>query len=133
MLLLSPGDTYQGVLGVLLMTYFLCSIMAPKEHKITITLENVYLLGYVLGFVVVLYCMPADASSSGIHYYIVFEVGVIDYCLSVGHTWDQQATFDTVAHCSLFYIYAQSAFSHGTISCCTWSEARSPKAVQRGV
>ena len=108
MLLLSPGDAYQGVLGVLLMTYFLCRITAPKTQEITITLENFYLLGYALGFVLVLYGMPADASSSGMRYYIIFVVGVIDYCLGVGHTWDRQATFDTVAHCRLFYIYAQS-------------------------
>ena len=90
------------------MTYFLCSITLPKAHEITITLENFYLLGYALGFVLVLYCMQADASSSGMQYYIVFVVGVINYCLSVGHTWDRQATLDTVSNCSLFYIYAQS-------------------------
>ena len=72
------------------MTCFLCRITAPKTQEITITLKNFYLLGYALGFVLVLYGMPADASSSGMRYYTVFVVGVIDYFLGV--QWGTRGT-----------------------------------------
>jgi hypothetical protein len=33
-------------------------------------------------------------------------VVVVDYFLGVGHTYDRQATIDTVSNCRLFYICA---------------------------
>jgi hypothetical protein len=38
----------------------------------------------------------------------VMLVVVLDYFLGVGHTYDRQATIDTVANCRLFYICACS-------------------------
>jgi uncharacterized membrane protein len=32
------------------------------------------------------------------------SVVVLDYFLGVGHTWDRQATIETVTNCRLFYV-----------------------------
>jgi hypothetical protein len=39
---------------------------------------------------------------------IIMLLVVLDYFLGVGHTYDRQATLDTVANCRLFYVCVAS-------------------------
>jgi hypothetical protein len=47
------------------------------------------------------YAVPPTAPS---RFSVLFALVVLDYFLGVGHTWDRQATLETIANCRLFYV-----------------------------
>ena len=74
-------------------------------HQLQLTQENVNILGYFLGLLQTSYQIT-DTRDNGAT--VIMIVVVLDYFLGVGHTYDQQATIDTVANCRLFYVCAGS-------------------------
>ena len=108
--LLSPGDAYQAGLCVCLQFYFLhrgcqpASAGASSLHA----QENICLLGYALGTLLLVYGMPSGESNS--RNVVLFSLCLADYLLWLGHTWDRAGTtLETVLNCRLVYVYACSA------------------------
>jgi hypothetical protein len=66
------------------------------------TQENLNILGYFLGVMQVGYQIPPAGQGHAVT--VVMCMVVLDYFLGVGHTWDRQATIDTVTNCRLFYV-----------------------------
>ena len=99
-IVLNVCDVYLLLLACLVIQYCLYRACLPRRHEANITQENVYLLGYISSILLVSY----NAQQPGLILWIVF----VDYCLGVGHSWDKQATMDTIINCRLFYICCQS-------------------------
>jgi hypothetical protein len=96
-----PVDVYGGISCTFMMVYFLCRICAPKGQALNITQENLNMMGYCVGVLMMVY-QVTDTRNYGAS--VVMLVVVVDYFLGVGHTYDRQATLDTVANCRLFYV-----------------------------
>jgi hypothetical protein len=112
-----PVDIFGSISGPCFMVYFLYRVCSPKGQQLQLTQENVNILGYFLGLLQTSYQIT-DTRDNGAT--VIMVVVVLDYFLGVGHTYDQQATIDTVANCRLFYVCAGSialaflyAFSSG--------------------
>lgn len=93
-------DVYLLLWSVSLIQYALYKICYPRMDIQTVTRENIYLLGYVVGIWIVF-------SNAG-RQELIFAMTVMDACLGMGHAWDRQATIDTVINCRLAYISCQS-------------------------
>ena len=101
----TPGDIFAVLLADCLCVYFLKRACAPRHQQVNITQENMNILGYSLGMFLCLRGVPVlytDRLS------ILGILLVLDYFLGVGHTWDRQATLETISNCRLFYICANS-------------------------
>ena len=98
-----PVDAFGAVSSTVFMTYFLCRACAPKAQNVNLTQENLNILGYCLGVLQLAYQIT-DTRGNGAT--AVMLVVVLDYFLGIGHTYDRQATIDTVSNCRLFYICA---------------------------
>ena len=96
-----PVDVYGGISCTFLMVYFLCRVCAPKGQGMNITQENINMMGYCIGVLMMVY-QVTDTRGYGAS--VVILVVVVDYFMGVGHTYDRQATIDTVANCRLFYV-----------------------------
>lgn len=107
--LLSPGDGYQVGLCVCLQFYFLHRGCQPASSGTSLhAQENICLLGYALGTLLLVYGMPSGDSNS--RNVVLFSLCLADYMLWLGHTWDRAGTtFETVLNCRLVYVYACSA------------------------
>lgn len=97
----SPGDIFAVLLAATLATYFLKRACAPRHQQVNITQENMNILGYFAGWGVCFYGVPTSNTD---RVTIVCLLLVLDYFLGVGHTWDRQATLETISNCRLFYI-----------------------------
>ncbi len=104
----SPVDAFGALSATAFTTYFLFRACAPKSQAVNLTQENLNLLGYGLGVLQIAY-QVTDARANGVS--VVALLVVLDYFLGIGHTYDRQATIDTVSHCRIFYICA------GAIGC----------------
>ena len=85
------------------MTYFLCRACYPKSQQINLTQENLNILGYGVG-VLQAGLQLTGTRANGMSALMVMVV--LDYFMGVGHTYDRQATIDTVSNCRLFYVCA---------------------------
>jgi hypothetical protein len=101
-LLTSPANAFGWLSSTCFMVYFLFRICTPKAQTTNMTQENLNLLGYFLGVMQVGYQIPPVGQSHAVT--VVMCMVVLDYFLGVGHTWDRQATMDTVTNCRLFYV-----------------------------
>ena len=100
-----PISVYGAVSGPCFMVYFLYRACAPKGQNINLTQENLNILGYFLGVLQMSYQLT-DTRPNGAT--VVMLVVVLDYFLGIGHTYDRQATIDTVTNCRLFYVCTAS-------------------------
>ena len=98
-----PVDAYGAVSCTAFMAYFLYRACAPKGQNVNLTQENLNILGYCVGVLQLAYQIT-DTRGNGAT--AVMLVVVLDYFLGIGHTYDRQATIDTVSNCRLFYICA---------------------------
>ena len=98
-----PVDAFGAVSSTTFMAYFLYRACVPRGQNVNLTQENLNLVGYSLG-VLQLAAQVTSTRSNGAT--AVMLVEVVDYFLGVGHTYDRQATIDTVSNCRLFYICA---------------------------
>jgi len=98
-----PVDVFGAIASTSFMAYFLYRACAPKGQMLNLTQENLNILGYCIGILMVCYQMT-DVRGNGAS--IVMLVVVLDYFLGIGHTYDRQATMDTVSNCRLFYVCA---------------------------
>lgn len=98
-----PVDAFGAVSATAFMTYFLLRACYPKSQQINLTQENLNILGYGLGVLQAALQLTTTRANgmSGL-----MAMVVLDYFLGVGHTYDRQATIDTVSNCRLFYICA---------------------------
>ena len=103
LLVCDPVDVFGVVSSASFMGYFLCRACYPKGQDVNLTRENLNLLGYGLGVLQLAYQLT---STRGNGMSVVMLVVVIDYFLGIGHTYDRQATIDTVSNCRLFYVCA---------------------------
>ena len=102
----SPSNVYGLVSATSFMVYFLYRVCAPKSGGTSMTQENLNILGYFLGVMQVGYQIPPGGQTHSVT--AVMCMVVLDYFLGVGHTWDRQATIDTVTNCRLFYVICMS-------------------------
>ena len=100
-----PVDIFGSIASATFMTFFLYRVCYPKGHSLSLTKENMNVLGYSLGLLLSVYQITA-VRDNGV--YVIASMVVLDYFLGLGHTYDRQATLDTVANCRLFYICAVS-------------------------
>lgn len=102
----SPVDIYALVLSSLLMFYFLGRLCAPRcSSQLSMTQENMNLLGYCAGLLITARNIPDTHSGRG---GALLILALLDYMLGVGHTWDSAPTMDVVANCRLFYVCSAS-------------------------
>lgn len=87
------------------MVHFLYRACCPKGPNVNLTQENLNLLGYFLGVLQMAYQLT-DTRPNGAT--AVMIVVLLDYFLGIGHTYDRQATLDTVSNCRLFYVCTAS-------------------------
>ena len=98
-----PVDVFGAIASTSFMGYFLFRACAPKGQLLNLTQENLNILGYCIGVLMVSYQMT-EVHGNGAS--IIMLVVVLDYFLGVGHTYDRQATMDTISNCRLFYVCA---------------------------
>jgi hypothetical protein len=96
-----PVNVFGAVSATCFMVYFLHRACAPKGQHLNLTQENINILGYCVGVLQMAYQLTDTRSNGSM---VVMVVVVLDYFLGVGHTYDRQATLDTVANCRLFYV-----------------------------
>ena len=96
-----PVDVFGSLSATSFMVYFLYRACSPKGHDVNLTQENINILGYCIGVLQMAYQLT-DTRGNGPT--VIMLVVVLDYFLGVGHTYDRQATLDTVANCRLFYV-----------------------------
>jgi hypothetical protein len=101
LLICDPVDAYGALSSTNFLGYFLYWACAPRGQNVNLTRENMHLLGYSLGILQLAYQVTHDNGATA-----VMLLVVLDYFLGVGHTYDRQATIDTVSNCRLFYICA---------------------------
>jgi hypothetical protein len=111
-----PVNIFGAVSATCFMVYFLYRACYPKGSTLNLTQENINILFYCLGILQMAYQLT-DTRQNGA--YVIMTVVILDYFLGLGHTYDRQATLDTVANCRLFYICIVSlslAFLYGMSS-----------------
>ena len=96
-----PVDIFGLIASTCFMTYFLYRACAPKSHTMNLTQENLNIVGYCIGALMAAYQFTSLREHAGMTLMLLV---VLDYFLGIGHTFDKQATIDTVANCRLFYI-----------------------------
>lgn len=97
-----PVNVFGSIAATGFMVYFLYRVCYPKNHgTMNLTQENLNILGYCLGVLQMAYQLT-DSRPNGV--YVIMLVVVLDYFLGLGHTYDRQATLETVTNCRLFYI-----------------------------
>lgn len=102
----SPADVFACAVAVYAMVRALHCICSPTNaEELSIMRVNSAVAGYVFGLGVALYCVPAEEDN---RYISFFLLGLLDYILVVGHTWDKSPTVKTVANCRLSWALAAS-------------------------
>lgn len=96
-----PVDIFGLAVSTCFMTYFLHRACAPKSQVLNLTQENLNIVGYCLGVLMTAYQFTSLRPHAATALMLLV---VLDYFLGIGHTYDRQATIDTVANCRLFYI-----------------------------
>jgi hypothetical protein len=105
LVVMSPAESHTAALAILLMVYFLGKLCAPRGEQISMTQENLNLLGFFAGLLVASYNVPDSHSGRGA---ALLVLCLLDYMLGVGHTWDANPPMDTVANCRLFWVCSAS-------------------------
>ncbi len=105
LLVSDPVAAFGAVSAPAFMVYFLYRACAPKGRELHLTQENLNILGYFLGVLQLGYQLT-DARPNGAT--VVMLVVVLDYFLGLGHTYDRDASIETVANCRLFYVCTAS-------------------------
>ena len=103
--IMSPADSYAASISILLVVYFLGRICAPRGCQISMTQENINLLGFCAGLFIAAYNVPDTHSGRGAALMLTV---LLDYMLGVGHTWDLPPAMDTVTNCRLFWVCCSS-------------------------
>ena len=103
LIICDPMDVFGLVACTSFMIYFLFRACYPKSQTVNLTQENLNLLGYGVG-VLQLACQMTPTRGNSMS--ALMLVVVLDYFMGIGHTYDRQATIDTVSNCRLFYICA---------------------------
>jgi len=111
----NPADLFGAIAATSFMVYFLYRACAPKSQVVNLTRENLNLVGYCIGLALVGVQIPR---AYGQVTTLVMLMVVLDYFLGIGHTWDRQATIETVTNCRLFYVCCGCVFL--LIMYCTW-------------
>ena len=96
----SPVDVYALVVAVSFVYHFARRGTAPKTFQTNQTKESINMLGYAVGIMVSYVNIPGEGLP---RVTILVVTALLDYMLAVGHTWDNQATLETVANCRLVY------------------------------
>jgi hypothetical protein len=102
----TPVSAFGWIAATCFTAYFLFRVCAPKPSTPNMTQENLNILGYFIGVAMAGYQIPPHAQGDGAT--VLMSLIVLDYFLGVGHTWDRQATIDTVTNCRLFYLCCSS-------------------------
>ena len=102
----TPGDLFAFVLCTCLTVHALYGICAPSasgggayDHTRPISM-NFGVVEYLAGIVIAFNQVPEKYPN---RYPVLFLLGIIDYFLCVGHTWDRSPTMQTIANCRLCY------------------------------
>jgi hypothetical protein len=101
LIVMDPVDVFAAVSGTCFMVFFLHRICYPRGSVLNLTQANLNVLGYCLGMAQIGYQIT-DARPFGC--YAIMMLLVFDYALGFGHTFDMQATLDTIANCRLCYV-----------------------------
>lgn len=96
-----PVDVFGWVASTCFMTYFMHRACSPKSQLLNLTQENLNIVGYCFGVLMAAYQFTNQRPHSATTLMLLV---ILDYFLGIGHTYDRQATIDTVANCRLFYI-----------------------------
>lgn len=99
-IVMNTSDVYCLALCTIIATYTLSRLCLPRNNQAHMTRDNLLLLVYVM------HCYLVFINGQKVD--ILVWIVALDYCLGIGHTWDKQATVDTIINCRLFYICAQS-------------------------
>ena len=105
LVVMSPADAHAASLSILLVVYFLARLCAPRFSQLSMTQENVNLLGFFAGLLVAGYNIPDTHSGRSAALLIMC---LLDYMLGVGHTWDMAPTMDCITNCRLFWVCSSS-------------------------
>lgn len=96
----TPVDLFGGLFASYLCTHYLSRMCAPADPTRGVGFVNFDLLGYAGGVSVAAWTIP-DAYTS--RFSLLFGLVALDYFLCVGHTWDREPSFRTVANSRAFW------------------------------
>jgi hypothetical protein len=105
LVVMSPADAHAAALSILFIVYFLGRLCAPRFSQMSMTQENINLLGFFAGLLVAAYNIPDTHSGRSA---ALLCMCLLDYMLGVGHTWDVTPSMDTVTNCRLFWVCSAS-------------------------
>ena len=91
-------DLFACLVGVYLLVHSLFVICRPVSDDHLTMQTNSWIVAFVSGLVVVLYCTPAQYPG---RYVTILLIVILDYILVVGHTFDRSPTVQTVLNCRL--------------------------------
>lgn len=98
-----PVDVYGALASTVFMSHFLYRACASKGQAVNLTQENFNIMGYGLGVLQASYQLTETRPNGSS---VLMLMVVLDYFLGIGHTYDRQATIETVSNCRIFYICA---------------------------
>ena len=101
----SPVDFFACLVASYTMVRALFVVCKPLQEDPSLMQVNSSLVVFVLGLCVALYSVPGHFQS---RYGTFFLLGVLDYVLVVGHTWDRNTSIHTVANCRLCWALSSS-------------------------
>lgn len=110
----SPVDFFACLVASYTMVRALFVICRPLGDDPSMMQVNTSLVGFAIGIAVALYCVPTRYQA---RYADFFLLGILDYVLVVGHTWDRNTSIQTVANCRLCWVLSSSlslAALHGS-------------------
>ena len=94
----SPVDFFACLVASYTMVRALFVVCQPLREDPSMMQVNSSLVGFTVGMCVAQHCVPARYQS---RYATFFLLGILDYILVVGHTWDRNTSIQTVANCRL--------------------------------
>lgn len=99
-IVLNVCDVYLLAFCTLAAHYALFKGCMPRGDTVNVTRDNINLFLYA-GSIALIFINSQKPD-------LLLWIGMLDYCLALGHTWDKLATVDTIVNCRLFYICSQS-------------------------
>lgn len=110
----SPVDFFACLVAAYTMVRALFIVCRPLGEDPSMMQVNSSLVGFAIGLGVALYCVPTRYQG---RYGTFLLLGILDYVLVVGHTWDRNTSIQTVANCRLCWVLSGSlslAALHGS-------------------
>jgi hypothetical protein len=107
----TPVDVFAGSACTYLMVNFLQRLCAPAPEQPHLSHASLNVVGFLAGFILTFYSVPISVYSNRIA--VGFVLGLLDYLLWIGHTWDKEPKMNTVTTCRMVWVCCSSVVLAG--------------------